>query len=173
MCPNAAATAASVMAGIEPTLQQILNATGLAATPDGIAAINAYNAAEADLKNWTPGTAGTETLELITDFQEAFAALPLPPDVELYGNLILGGIVTVIGIVNANSPAPVAAGANVEPATPPEMHQAVVAADTVKQLHALVPGLKLSRFHGAKEQYDNAWNNLVDTHPVPGLAKVG
>jgi hypothetical protein len=36
----------------------------------------------------------------------------------------------------------------------------------------LVPGFQRSIFHSPESQYKKAWNNSVDTNPVPGIVKV-
>ena len=52
MCKNATKTAASLMAAIEPTIKSLLAATGQLNTPNGVAAMNAYDAALAAIQAW-------------------------------------------------------------------------------------------------------------------------
>lgn len=167
MCQNAAKTASTLMAAEEPTLVSLLAFTGQTNTPNGIAALNAYNAAEASLANWKQGTTAQNVLELIQAFQAVFNTLPLPGTVTTLANLILAGIETVIGILTANSPAPAAPAETEAIAEPQAIHQALVAHDTVMKVHALAPGIKLSRFHGADVQYRNAWNSAVQKASLP------
>ena len=170
MCQNATKTAANLMAAIEPTLKSLLTYTGLINTPDGIAAIAAYDAALAALQGWTSGTAAQNVLELIGDFQTVFAALPLPATVVTLANIILAGVEAVIAVIAANSPAPAPAPATVLDATPEEVqagHQAQVVEDATAKIQKLVPGFKRSIWHSAATQYKNAWNNAVTAGKFP------
>jgi len=169
MCKNATKSAAALMAAIEPTIKSLLAATGQLNTPNGVAAMNAYDAALAAIQAWQSGTTAQNVLELINAFQTVFATLPLPPAVELYVNIITAGITAVIAILTANSPAPVTVGAHEETQA---MHQAAVAADAAAKVAVLVPGFKRSIFHSPESQYNKEWNNAVDTNPVPGIGKV-
>ncbi len=92
MCKNATATAASLMAAIEPTLKSLLTYTNLLDTPEGLAAIKAYDAALVAVQNWKSGTAAQNSLTLIGDFQVVFNTLPLPATVLTLTNIILAGI---------------------------------------------------------------------------------
>ena len=62
MCKNAASTAASLMSAIEPTLVDLLTFLGLAGTPNGQAALKAYNAAVTALQNWQPGNSAQDVI---------------------------------------------------------------------------------------------------------------
>jgi hypothetical protein len=170
MCQNANKTVAALMAAIEPTLKSLLTFAGIAGTTEAQAAIAAYDAALTAVQNWQSGTTAQNVLELIGDFQTVFASLPLPPTVEALTNIILAGIETVIGVLTANSPAPAAPQGTVG-AEEQGMHQAAVAADTVQKVHALVPGIKLSRFHAADVQYKKAWNDAVASGGFPETLK--
>jgi hypothetical protein len=169
MCKNATKTAASLMAALEPTIKSLLTATGQLNTPNDIAAMNAYDAALAALENWQSGTPAQTVLELIAAFQSVFATLPIPANVEMFANIILGGITAVIGIVTANSPAPTGAEVHAETQA---MHQADVAAATSAKVAALVPGFKRSIWHSPESQYNKVWNAAVDENPDFGIAKV-
>jgi hypothetical protein len=178
MCQNATKTAASLMAAIEPTIKSLLTEANLLNTPDGIAAMNAYDAALAALQVWKSGTTAQNVLELIGDFQTVFNTLPIPAQYLTLTNIILAGIETVIGVLTANSPAPpvddvTAASATV--AGPDElqaMHQAAVAADTTAKVQALVPGFKHSIWHSPESQYKKAWNGAVDSGGFPATLKL-
>lgn len=165
MCQRAAETAASVMAGIEPTLVQLLTFTGVAATPEGQAAIKAFNTAQQALASWQSGTSAQTAIEAINAFTSVFDVLPIPADLITLENIISAGVVTVIGILSANSPAPVTASAE-DVTADPEHTQALyahaVAASTEKKVNNLVPGFKRSLFHSAAHQYKSAWNKAVD-----------
>jgi hypothetical protein len=169
MCKNATKSAAALMAAIEPTIKSLLAATGQLNTPNGIAAMNAYDAALLAIQNWTPGTTAQNVLELITAFSTVFATLPLPPNVQLYVSTITAGIKIVIAILTANSPAPVGLAVHAETQA---MHQAAVAADAEAEVRALLPGFKRSIFHSPESQYNTAWNNACDANPVDGIGKV-
>jgi hypothetical protein len=173
MCKNATATAAALLEAIEPTLTSLLTYTGLGSTPNGEAAIAAYNAAVAALKAWQSGTVAQNVLQLIGDFQTVFNSLPLPPTVIDLTNIILAGIQAVIGVIIANSPAPVApAGSTASPEEITAAHQAAVAHDTEQKVAALVPHFKRSIFHSPAVQYKNLWNNTVDKDKLPATLKV-
>jgi hypothetical protein len=173
MCQNATKTAATLMAAIEPTIKSLLTLTGQANTPNGIAAINAYDDALVALQNWQSGTAAQNVLELITAFQTVYNSLPIPSEYLVLGNIILAGIETVIGVVTANSPAPVAhADATASWEERQAMHQAAVSADTSAKVQALVPGFKRSIWHTPAHQYNEAWNKAVVAGGFPATLQV-
>jgi hypothetical protein len=173
MCKAAAKTAAALMAAIEPTIKSLLTATGQINTPDGIAAIKAYDDAVTALDSWTSGTPAQEVLELIADFQAALNVIPIPPQFQVLLNIVLAGVETVIGVLTANSPAPTDAASAVAPHEETQtMHALAVADDTTAKVQALVPGFKRSIFHSPESQYTKAWNDAVDAHPELGVAKV-
>jgi hypothetical protein len=172
MCKNAVKTAATLMAAIEPTLKSLLTVTGLLNTPNGQAAITAYDAALAALENWQSGTPAAEVIQLIGDFQTIISTLPIPAIYVTFANIILAGIATVIGVVTANSPAPAAPAGLPEHPEAKAMFQAHTAADTASKVQALVPGFQRSIFHSPESQYNKVWNQAVDAQPTLGLAKV-
>jgi len=175
MCTNATKTAASLMAAIEPTLKSLLTFTNLLNTPQGQAAIAAYDAALAAIQAWKSGTTAQNVLQLIGDFQTVFNVLPLPSTVITLTNIILAGIETVIGVLMANSPAPVAANESLTPASAEEtqaMYQAHVVADTTAAVQMLVPGFKRSIWHSPASQYQQAWDAAVETGGFPPTLKV-
>ncbi|MGA9668391.1 MAG: hypothetical protein WBQ94_04240 [Terracidiphilus sp.] len=171
MCTNAAKTVASLMAAIEPTLKSILTFTNLINTPDGKAAIAAYDAALGAVEGWQSGTTAQNVLQLIGDFQTVFNAIPFPATVSALVNIILAGIETVIGVLTANSPAPapVAAAGDATAEETQAMHQAHVAADTASKVTALVPGFKRNIFRSPASQYKKAWNDAVAQEQLPAL----
>lgn len=176
MCQKAASTAAALMSAIRPTIVSLLTLANLAQTPDGIAALKAYDAAVTALQAWQSGTPAQNVLELIGDFQTIFNALPLPATVTALANIILAGIETVIGVLTANSPALATMSsltANfAEAHDVTAMHQAFVAADTTAKVQALVPGFKRSIWHSPESQYNKAWNGAVDAGGFPAALKV-
>ena len=172
MCKNASKTAASLMAAIEPTIKSLLTLTGKINTPEGIAAIAAYDAALTALQNWQSGTGTQEVLELIGAFQTAFDALPLPANVEVLANIILAGVETVIGVVTANSPAPPAPAGLVAHAEVQAAHQVDVATATAAKVQTLVPGFKRSIFHSPESQYKSTWNKAIDAGEFDATLKV-
>ena len=168
MCKNATATAASLMAAIEPTLKSLLTYTNLLDTLEGLAAIKAYDAALVAVQNWKSGTAAQNALTLIGDFQVVFNTLPLPATVLTLTNIILAGIETVIGVLTANSPAPAAVGqATASPAQAQEMYQAHVAAETAAKVQVLVPTFKRSFWHTVEGQYKTTWNHAISAGGYP------
>lgn len=176
MCQNAVKTAGSLMAAIEPTIKSLLTVTGVINTPEGEAAIAAYDAALAATQNWVSGTPAQDALQLIGDFQTAFnavvALLPLPPLYTALINIILAGVETVIGVLTANSPAPTAptpvvGSAAAAPEEVQAMHVAHTIADTTTKVQTLVPGFKRSIWHSPASQYKTAWNNAVDAGNFP------
>jgi len=163
MCQKAAATAASLMAAIEPSIVSLLTFENLSNTPNGIAAITAYKAALVALQNWKQGTAAQNVLQLIGDFQTVFNTLPIPPADASLANIILAGVEAVIGVVTANSPqpasAPATATASEEEST--VSYQLQVASETEAKVLALVPDFKRSIWHSPASQYTKTWNNAV------------
>jgi hypothetical protein len=157
------------MAAIEPTLVNLLTTLNVANTPDGEAAVTAFNAAQKSLANWQPGTSAQTVIEGLDAFSSVFAVLPIPADAKALESIITAGIVTVIGVVTANSPAPAAtatttAAAAVPAAAPEEtqaMHVAAVVADTTAKVTTLVPEFTRSIFTAPAHQYKNAWNHAV------------
>lgn len=163
MCKNATKTAYTLMAAIEPTIKSILSLAGLSNTDNGVAAINAYDAALAALKTWQSGTASQNVLQLIEDFQTVFNTLPIPDTYKTLANIVLAGIETVIGVVTANSPAENTTTEAVEAHEETQaMHAAAVVADTTAKVQALVPSFKRSIWHSPESQYESTWNKAVD-----------
>ena len=172
MCVNATKTAASLMAAINPTIVSLLTIAGLANTPNGIAAMKAYDAALLAVKNWKQGTSSETVLQLITAFQDVFNVLPIPETYKVLANIIMAGIETVIGVVMANSPAPAApAGVKVH-GEMKAMHQANVIADTTAKVQVLVPGFKRSIWHSPESQYNHAWDEAVTENRLDASLKV-
>jgi hypothetical protein len=175
MCTNAAGTAASLFTAIEPTIKSLLSLEGLLNTPQGVAAIAAYDAALTALQNWKSGTTAQNVLQLIGAFQSVFNALPMPPMYSTLVNIVLAGVETVIGILTANSPAPVVAMPADANATLEERiaaYQAQVAKETEAKVMALAPGFKRSLFHSVAHQYNSTWNKAVDAGGFPATLKV-
>ena len=166
MCKNATATAASLMTAIRPTILSLLTVTGVDSTPDGVAALAAFDAADKALAAWTPGTTSVTVVQAIDAFTAVFSVLPLPADAKALEAIISAGIVTVIGVVTANSPAPVTgsgpAGTPMEAHEETQaMHVAHVVADTTAKVGELVPGFKHSIWHSPAGQYKGEWNKAV------------
>lgn len=155
------------MSAIEPTLVNLLNYTGLVNTPEGEAAINAYNAALKAVQDWVPGNTAATVIQIINDFSTVFSGLPLPATVITLENIISAGIVTVIGVLTANSPAPATPSATASEEETQAMHQANVIHDTNAKVQALVPGFRRSIFTSPAHQYRNAWNKAVKEGHFP------
>jgi hypothetical protein len=123
--------------------------------------MNAYNAALVALQNWQSGTAAQTVLELIAAFQSVFNVLPIPAELATLVNIILAGVETVIGVLTANSPAPVGVAGDATEEETQAMYQAHVVADTTAKVTALVPTFKRSIWHSPASQYTKAWNDAV------------
>lgn len=174
MCQNAEKTAASMMEALEPEFKGLLTVEGQLTTPEGQAAVSAYEAAYKALLNWTPGSISTIVLESVQAFQAAFQAVVplLPPGVGALVNWILAAIAAVIGVVKANSPAPApAVDVPSEHAASPAEYQHAYAkqieAETEAQVVALVPHFKRSMFHSAGYQTKKGWNDLITDGGFP------
>jgi hypothetical protein len=172
MCRNATATAATLLAAIRPTLVNLLTLEGIADTPDGIAAIAAFDAAEKALASWTPGTSAQTVIQSLNALTQVFSTLPVPAEYKALANIIDAGIVTVIAVVTANSPAPAppifglgVADAHAAPEETQAMHVAHVVASTTSKVGELVPGFKHSIWHSPASQYKGAWNKAVSKDP--------
>lgn len=173
MCTNATKTAADLMAAIEPTLKAFLSYENVLNTPEGQAAIAAFDSALTAVQNWQTGTPATEVLEVISAFTSAFAAvsgpLNLPPAVLLLVNVIAGGIEAVIGVLQANSPAPVVASVagDASPEDVQRAHQDQVLIATSAKIKQLVPTFKRSIWDSAAYQYKKTWNDTVTGAKLP------
>lgn len=160
MCKNAASTVASLMGAIEPTLVNLLTVLNIADTPQGEAAISAFNAALQALQNWKPGTSAEDVIQLINAFTDVFNALPIPADAKGLADIISAGIVVIISVLTGNSPAAVDAAA-----------QARVMDEAHAKVAAMVPTFKESNFDKARavlgdhtvatKEYKNHWNKAV------------
>lgn len=167
MCKNATSTAASLLGAIEPTLKSLLAITGQATTPDGIAAINAFDAAKTALAAWVPGTTSQTVVQALEAFSSVFNVLPIPEDAKILENIILAGVIAVLGVVKANSPAPMVAppvpdGESASTEETQALHSLSIAQDTTEKVSKLVPEFKRSHFHSPKSQYESMWNKGVE-----------
>jgi hypothetical protein len=138
MCKNATATAAALMTAIEPDLKSLLNLLGIGSTPDGQAAITAYDAALAQVKAWVPGTTAQTVVEAINAFTEVFNVLPIPADAKTLVNLVVSGVDAVIAVLTANSPAPTTASETPEvSAAAQQIHAHTVAVKAEEKIASL------------------------------------
>lgn len=163
MCQNAEKTAGALMVSIRPTVVSFMTVEGVSAA-EQTEVLATYDAAQNAVSNWQPGTGAQTVIELLNAFTQVFDTLPVPQSDIVLANLIEAGIVTVIGVLTANSPAPPNTTTEAT-ATPEEMqaaHASMVAHDTVVKIHKLAPGIKLSKFHSASHQYTEAWNKQVE-----------
>lgn len=173
MCKNATTTAASLMKAIQPSIVSLLTLEGLTNTPDGIAAMNAYDAALTAVENWQSGTTAQNVLQAIGDFQTVFNTLPLPAADAALANIILAGVEAVIGVIAANAPAPATpTGATAAEEETVAMYQMSVAKSTEAKVLALVPDFKRSIWHSAAHQYQSVWNKAVDAGGFPPAMKL-
>lgn len=174
MCHNPVETAGALLAAIEPDLVSFLTLEGIATTPNGQAAINAFAAATKAVENWVPGTKSAEVIEAVNDFTTVFNTLPIPADAKTIADVILAGVAGAIGIIEANSPAPAEALAAATPDTVANvqtLHAHTVAANTETKVAALAGGYRPSFVtktkvmlgdHGAiAGQWDSQWMKAV------------
>jgi len=176
MCQNAASSIAATLANIEPTLVSVETILGVINTPEGQASIKEFNALQAALANWTQGTSAETIIQLINDFTAGFntlvATIPVvPPEVVLLVDVISAGLVTVIGLLKGNSPAPAPAGGGTVTPSAQKAYAAKVMADTEAQVSLLVPGYKLTLKDRIEEaagdhmvvanEYKNHWNKQI------------
>ena len=183
MCKSAAATAAVLMKAIEPTIVQLLTLEGIANTPAGTSAINAFNAALTAVESWKSGTTSADVIQLINAFVAVFDTLPLPPTVQTLVSIITAGIEGVIAAITANSPAPVTTEG-----TTPVAADAAAEAEAVQTIHAhsvanaaeakvtALTGYKPSTLDKARValgdtalpaiKYKQVWNGAVDALTV-------
>jgi hypothetical protein len=162
MCSNAVATVADLMEAIEPTLVNLLTVLGIADTPTGQAAINAYNAALTAVENWKPGTSAEDVIQVINAFTQVFNTLPIPADAKSLADIISAGVVVVISVLTGNSSA-----------APDADSQKKVQDEAAAKVQVLVPGYKeswrskvLAAFGDhtvAASEYKGAWNKGVKT----------
>jgi hypothetical protein len=165
MCKNAAPTVAALMAAIEPTLVNLLTVLGIATTPNGQAAIQAYNAALLAVQDWKPGTSAQDVIGVISAFTQVFDALPIPADAAMLANIISAGIVVVIGVLTGNSPAPGQPEGTANPNALKAMD------DTATKVQKLVPDWKESTWDKARAalgdhmiaagEYKKQWNKAA------------
>jgi len=172
MCQNAQGTAVSLLTAIEPTIKNLLTVTGVINTDEGNQIITYYDAALAAVKNWQNGTPAQNAIQAINDLQEALPLLPIPALYQALLSVILAGITTVLGVLSANSPAPLSTDPadGIPTAEPHEIqaaHQAKIAVDTTAEVEKLVPGFKRSIFHSPASQYQKAWDSAVDQASIP------
>ena len=170
MCKAADKTVGALMTAIEPTLKSFLADLGIATTPEGVAAINAYDAALAAVEAWVPGSTSADVIQVINAFTQVFNTLPVPQEFKVFADLITAGIVTVIGVITGNSPAPTApADATASAEELSASHALDTAKATEETVQALVPGFKRSLFHSPASQYTSQWNKDADAAGKPEL----
>jgi hypothetical protein len=179
MCKAANKTAAALMTAIEPELKSLLTFLGIASTPEGVAAINAYDAALAAVEAWTPGTTSADVVQVVNAFTQVFNTLPIPAAVKTLADLISAAVVTVITVITANSPAPAPAVAHAGIVVEPEVAEAaqtfhahaVAAAGEAKVTQ--IAGIQVSHLDKARaalgdtqvaaKRFKSEWNVRVDS----------
>jgi hypothetical protein len=154
MCTNATKTAAALMAGIRPTLVSFL---ALEAVPTATVTevLAAYDAANAAVAAWVPGTSVQTVVEAVNAVDAVFQTLPVPDSDKALAALITAGFASVVAIIEANS-------------TSDPVVQAGIVAKAVTQVNQLAPGAfkyhkgVFAEFQASPEkQYHNAWNKQV------------
>ena len=164
MCEKAAQTAGELMTNLEPEFVQLLTIEGIVDTPDGVAAVNAFNSASKLLAAWTPGTSPSATLiEAIEDVQTVFNGLPLPDVDKSLAGVVSATLVIILGLVKGKAtPAPSAiAASNGDGSAAQTIHENAIEASVTTQVQTLVPGFKRSIFHTIGGQQKRAWNKAV------------
>jgi hypothetical protein len=161
MCSNAASTVAALMGAIEPSLVDLLTVLGIADTPQGQAAITAYNAALSAVQNWKSGTSAQDVIQVINAFTLVFNTLPIPADAKTLADIISAGIVVVIGVLTGNSPVPAPIPGDASKEESQASHAISAAQDAEAKVEALIPGFKRSHFHSPASQFKTAWNKQV------------
>jgi hypothetical protein len=154
MCKNATATAAALLAGIEPTLTAFLKLENISADEQA-SVIAAYEAAQKAVATWTPGSTGTVAVEAVQALNSIFQTLPVPDVDKVFASLITAGLTSVIAIIEANS-------------TTNVLEQHAITAKAVTDVNAMAPGafkyhkgiFAVFQADPAKE-YHNAWHKQV------------
>jgi hypothetical protein len=154
MCKNAQATAASLLAGIEPTLTAFMNLENVpAATQQQV--MTAYEAAVQAVAAWTPGSTATVAVEAVQALNSVFQTLPVPDIDKALAGIITAGFTSVIAIIQANS-------------TTDALEQHAITAKAVTDVNTLAPGAfkyhkgVFAAFQASPEkEYHNAWNKMV------------
>lgn len=164
MCKNATSTASSLMVAIRPTLVSFLTLEAVPAT-EAATVLAAYDTAQADVANWTPGTAAQTVVEAVNAADSVFQTLPVPEVDKALAGIISAGFTAVIAVIEANSPAAVPADSTPGvPATPEEAqaaHVVHVVTNATAKVATLVPGFKHSIWTSPAHQYKNEWNKAV------------
>jgi hypothetical protein len=164
MCQSGLQQVGELATALEPEIVTFETITGTINTPDGQAAIKAYDALAADLKNWAPGSStGQVVEEAIVAFTDVFQTLPVPDSAKLIEGVIEAGVITILGFVQAHPAVPPTppAGSTIAPGDALAAHQAHVVAETTARIQVLVPGFKLSKFHTAKHQLASEMSKAV------------
>ncbi len=155
MCKNATATAAGLLAGIEPTLVQFLKLENIPAEEQATV-IAAYDAAVTAVAAWKPGSTGTVAVEAVQALNSIFQTLPVPDQDKVFASLITAGLTSVIAIIEANS-------------TTNVLEQHAITAKAVTDVNAMAPGA--FKYHkgvfavfqdSPAEAYHNAWHKKVE-----------
>jgi hypothetical protein len=154
MCKNAAATAAALMAGIEPTLTAFLNLEGVPAATQA-QVLTSYEAAQQAVAQWTPGSSATVAVEAVQAVNSVFQTLPVPDVDKAFAGIITAGFTSVIAIIEANS-------------TTDVLEQHAITAKAVTDVNTMAPGafkyhkgvFAVFQADPAKE-YHNAWHKQV------------
>jgi hypothetical protein len=157
MCQSAAKDASGVLSTLEPELESFLTFEKVS-TAEATLLISQYKEAEADLLNWTPGTAGQDIVELLTDVDSALNALPLPQSDLFLANVFFAAVTGVIGVIEAHEPA--STGTTAQP-NAQGLHAAAIASTASSKVQSLVPEFKLSHFHTVGHQVSKVWQGRV------------
>lgn len=162
MCKQATQTASTLMVAIRPTLVSLMEATGVSVTQQ-TQVLASFDAAQEAIANWQQGTSAQTAIQALNAFTAVFATLPIPTDAKALEAIISAGVVTIVGVLTANAPAPAPSeGSEITADEVQDLHVAHVASETTEKVKALVPDFKRSIFTSPSKQYKNAWNKAVD-----------
>jgi hypothetical protein len=161
MCKNATSQVSNLMAAVRPTLVAIMSVANVPeATVTNVLA--AYDAAQAQLANWQPGTTSATLDQALDALLAVVSALKgiIPIGALELLSVAIGGIEAVIGIVGANN------------ATDP-VAQVEAAHVAIAKVTANVPGFHESIFEKARAalgddkvaagHYKHEWNKAVQS----------
>jgi hypothetical protein len=156
MCVQVAKTAGDLMQSLKPELTSFLVIEGVSSETQ-TEVLNAYSSAYAALENWQAGSDATQVLELLNAALAVFKTLPVPAvDTEISG-IILATFTAIIGLVQTHSPQ--------------QSQEAEAKAYADFATHAPQVKIKISAFHPAYKQQEQAWNNAVNAAIANGNIK--
>lgn len=184
MCKNAESQVLNIAQVSESTIIILLTEAKVITTAQGQTIQTDFTAAITAIQNWKAGTPATDISEIITAIQSNLQLIPIPAPLNLLIPAALAGLQTILSLLGANSPAPVAAGveATTEAVAAHQMfHAHAVAADGEAKVAELT-GYKPSMWdkaraasgdtHVASDAYIKHWDATVEKNGLPEELKV-